>query len=125
MHLLLRCILFPVRAPQFRISWYVQMPSKQQDLDRETGNPPLFTNQVFEEEEIQGYQGLSIDVVLDLQQYIPRMFHKHSFKADKRADDYVSLLGAHFTEGLPTDQAACAAMHVCSLFRAAPVTTTA
>ena len=112
-------ISFPVRALRIRNMCCVQIPNKQQDLDRETGSAPLFTNQVFEEEEIQGYQGLSIDVVLDLQQFIPRMFHKHSFKADKRADDCVSLIGAHFTEGLPIDQAACAAMHVCSCFTSA------
>lgn len=90
----------------------MQIPTKHQDLNRETGTEPYFTNQVFEEEEIQGYQGLEIDIVLDTAEYIPRLFHKHSFKAEKRADDCVSLISTHFTEGLPTAPAECAAMHV-------------
>jgi hypothetical protein len=90
----------------------MQIPSKQQELNRSTASAPLFTNQVFEEEEIQGYQGLAIDIVLDTAEYIPLLFQQHSFQAEKRADDCRSLISTHFTEGLPTSPAECSAMHV-------------
>ena len=70
---------------------------------------------MFEEEEVQGYEGLEIDIVLDTAEFIPRMFHKYTFKVSKRADDCVSLISTHFTEGLPTSPEECAAMHVRSL----------
>jgi Histone acetyl transferase HAT1 N-terminus len=110
------CLVWPaVDTLQFRIRTRLQIPTKQQELNRDTGSAPLFTNQIFEEEEVQGYQGLAIDVVLDTAEYIPRLFQKHSFKAEKRADDCLSLISTHFTEGLATSPAECAAMHVCFL----------
>jgi hypothetical protein len=95
------------------------VPESQDALDRESGSAPLFTNQVFEEEEIQGYSGLAIDVVFDTEKFIPRLFHKHTVKAE-RADDFVSLMSAHFTEGLPTTKEDFAAMHVRVLLTVVP-----
>ena len=105
-------MLSGTRADRWNFELAVQIPTEQEDLDRDIGSLPLFTNQVFEEEEIQGYEGLEIDIVLDTAEFIPRMFHKHTLKVSKHADDCVALISTHFTEGLPTAPEECAAMHV-------------
>ena len=89
----------------------VQLPTKQEDLSRDDGYPPGYTNQIFEDEEIRGYQGLEIDIAITTDTFVPLLMHKYSSKVSP-ANDYVVLISKHFTEGLPTTREAALAEHV-------------
>eukprot|EP00892_Ulva_mutabilis_P001860 jgi/Ulvmu1/11675/UM008_0084.1 len=97
----------PLKANEVMSFHYVssaeQLPASQGDLAEDEGYPPTFTNQIFEDEEIIGYQGLRIDVCITMDSFVPLLFHKFSSKVSP-ANDYVSLISKHFTEGLPQTQ---------------------
>jgi len=98
----------------------LQLPAKQQDVSRDDGYPPAYTNQIFEDEEIRGYQGLEIDVAITTDTFVPLLMHRFSSKVSP-ANDYVDLISKHFTEGLPSTREAALAFHVRSALLEQPV----
>lgn len=89
----------------------VQLPTSQGELAKNEGYPPTYTNQVFEDEEIIGYQGLQVDVCITMDSFVPLLLHKFLSKASP-ANDYVSLISNHFTEGLPETREEAVSRHV-------------
>lgn len=89
----------------------MQLPTCQESLPESEGYPPTYTNQIFEDEEIRGYQGLQIDVCITKDSFVPLLLHKFASKVSP-ANDYVSLISKHFTEGIAQTSDQAVAQHV-------------
>lgn len=92
----------------------MQLPSVQDDIDRAKGYNPLFTNQIFDDEEIVGYSDLEIDIFIAQDTFVPYMVHKFGRK-EFPANDYVRLLKKEFPEGLHTSPEELKTARVCHL----------
>lgn len=90
----------------------VQLPSVNKEISHEQGHAPLFTNQMFDDEEITGYTRLEIDIVMTTDTFVPWLLSKYDSKVFP-ANDYVGVLGKEFPEGLANTDDEVAAIHVC------------
>jgi Histone acetyl transferase HAT1 N-terminus len=90
----------------------VQLPASQASVTRDKGHAPLFTNQMFDDEEILGYSNLKIDIALATDTLVPLLLHSYGSKQSP-ANDYVAALKKEFPEGLHTSLEDAKAAAVC------------
>jgi hypothetical protein len=90
----------------------MQPPSTQEDVDKAKGYNPLFTNQIFDDEEIVGYSDLQIDIFITQDTFLTYMVHKFGRK-EFPANDFVRLLKKEFPEGLHTSPEELHTARVC------------
>ena len=88
------------------------MPQEQKEVNRDKGHAPLFTNQMFDDEEIIGYSKLQIDIAMTTDAFVPLLLHKYASKQSP-ANDYIGVLRKEFPAGLHTAVDELTAAQVC------------